>query len=272
MRCSVYLCVMLVVAGGVSGDEDADKQFQEHALKEASAYRGKIGAPVERELTFLEKPVQRWTNPLQGRSARGDVFLWTDRGRPAAVLSLYEYTDKAGVVHEHHEFSSLSTEPVELQAAGGLRWSPRGAGVEWKPAADAPAPALAARQRLKQMRDIAGQFACQKTTREGETRDLRLLPQPIYRAAATAGEEQEKMDWLDGALFAMVEHTDPEILLLVEAAEEGKSHVWRFAFARLNSIDLKAQREDREVWTAGVLPWSQALNRRDLPYTAFTVK
>ena len=113
------------VVAGSHAEEDADKQFQERALAQASAYRGKIGAPVERALTFHEKPVQRWTNPLQGRSARGDVFLWTDRGRPAAVLSLYEYTDKAGGVHEHHEFSSLSTEPVDLQAEGGLRWSPR---------------------------------------------------------------------------------------------------------------------------------------------------
>lgn len=256
---------ILVHSAAAQDEERREKEFQERALAQATGYRATIGDKQPRELTLVDKPVQRWTNPLGGRQAHGDVFLWTDRGRAAAVLSLYEYTDKSGVVHEHHEFCSLVREPLQFQLEDKVVWTPAEPGIELKPVPDAPPPAAAPRQRLKQMRDIAAQFSAEKTTREGETRPLRVLPQPLFRPELDD-------DQADSGLFAFVEATDPEAFLLLAAAGRDGKRTWEYALVRMNSIKLKASHKDKVVWEAPVLPWSQALNRKDLPYTAFTVR
>jgi hypothetical protein len=249
------------------------KKFQAYAKEAAAAYEIKLrlsadgAAKVEdRKAVLIDKPILRWTNPLGGRRAHGEVFLWTAEGRPAAVLSLYEYTAPDGVVHEHHEFCSLATSPLATAGPGGRDWSPGEAGITPAPLPGAPVPAGSPRQRLSQMRELAGRFAAKKTTRAGETRALRLLSQPVHRF------ESESQGVSDGALFAFVEATDPEAFLIVEARTvEGKPQ-WHYGLTRMNSIRLVALLDDKQVWHADQLPWSQALNRKDRPYTAFQVK
>jgi hypothetical protein len=193
------------------------------------------------------------------------VFLWSDRGQPAAVLSLYQFTLSDGVVHEHHEFCSLSTEKLHFAAPQSRVWSPP-AGAKLEALRDAAAPAESARERLRQMRELAAEFTAEKTTRDEITRSLRLLPQPVYRYAPTRPEI------LDGALFAFVEATDPEVFLLLEARMVEKQREWHFAFARMNSLGLRAMRRDKTIWEAPVLPGNETFNRQDRPYTAFQVR
>jgi hypothetical protein len=245
--------------------DEAAKKFQAYAKEQAQAYKAFGGKASDRKLTLAEQPILRWTNPLGGRNAHGEVFLWTDNSRPAAVLSLYEYTDTAGVVHEHHEFCSLTREGLSF-TSGKVTWNPREAGVEFRPFGVAPAPAVTARQRLTQMRELAGWFTAAKTTREGETRDLRVLPQPVHRY------QGEGKELLDGGLFAFVEHTDPEVFLLLEAHLMDGKPAWHYALARMNSIQMSAALREKPVWEASLLPWRDALNRKDKPYTAFSVR
>jgi hypothetical protein len=40
----------------------------------------------------------------------------------------------------------------------------------------------------------------------------------------------------------------------------------------MNSIRLQVAHGDATVWEVDILPWKDALNRRDLPYTAFQVR
>jgi hypothetical protein len=244
-------------------EADAAKAYQARA-KEIVASYGVTAGIDERPLDRPEEPILRWSNPLGGRQAHGEVFLWTDRGRPAAVLSMYQYTDSSGVVHEHHEWCSLALGPVA--AIGPKTWRPDVAGVELKPMPDAAGPADSPTRRLRQMRELAARFTAKKTTRQKETRDLRILPQPAYRYASSDPDVQ------DGAIFALVEATDPEIFLLLETRAVDGQPAWHYAFARMNSIHLEASLADRQVWLADVLPWRDALNRSDLPYTAFTIK
>src|SRR5205823_5616890 len=117
--------------------------------------------------------ILRWTNPLGGRRTHGEVFLWTDDGRPVAVLSVYQWTNPDGAVHEQHEFCSLAIGPLATRGPGGRNWSPAEAGVTLAPLPGAPAPAASQRKRLSQMRELAGRFSAKKTTRQKETRALR---------------------------------------------------------------------------------------------------
>lgn len=69
-----------------------------------------------------------------------------------------------------------------------------------------------------------------------------MLPQPLYRY------ESRRSDILDGAVFAFVQGTDPESLLLLEAFQKGNGFEWQFAFARRTSGELEGRHQDAVVW------------------------
>jgi hypothetical protein len=244
-------------------DAEGDRVFSDYALQAAASYESLAGPNGERKLSLFNKPVLRWSNPLVTNEVSGEVFLWTDDGRPAAVLSLYRYT-KDGERHESHEFLSLSQEPLAFD--GAAVWSPQDAGVVFQAFADEASPADAAWQRLRQMRALAAQFSMDMTSREGITRSLRLLPQPLYRYDA------KEASVIDGALFTFVEGTDPEAFVLIEAFEDGKATKWRYALGRMNSVELKAKRKNKPAWEAPLLPWKDVVNRRDKTYASFKIR
>jgi len=250
-----------------SGKVTADSaEFQAHAKEAASAYKIQRGSDPAQELSFHHGSILRWSNPVGGKETHGEVFLWTDRGRPEVVLSLYEFVGSGDVVREQHEFCSLSSTKLTARTPQKALWAPRAAGLKMEPLPDAAAPADSARARLREMRTYAERFTSDKTTREGVTRQLRLLTQPIYRYDGTHPEI------LDGALYAYVEATDPEILLLIEARSKDQGYEWTFGFARLNSVQLRAFYLEKTIWEASLLSWRDALDRADEPYTAFRIR
>jgi hypothetical protein len=183
------------------------------------------------------------------------------------VLSLYEYTTPDGVVHEHHEFCSLATGPIVGDGPVGRDWSPPEAGITFTLVPDAGEPVASPVRRLAQMRELAGRFSGFKITREDrEKRDLRLLSQPVIRY------ESKHHGVTDGALFALVEATDPEIFLVIEARPHDGRVRWQYALARMNSLWLAASYADQQVWEADVLPWGQIMGRKDKPYMIFVTR
>lgn len=280
MRSACYLTAAFVavfVIGATSAaDEapdsemDAAKKFQAHAKESAASYEIHVEtaeAAEGRKLVLRDEPILRWANPVDGHNSHGDVFLWTDEGRPAAVLSLYDYTSADGAQHEHHEFCSLATEGLITKGPGGRNWSPKDPGVTLSPLPDAPPPSSTAVRRLGQMRELASRFTGEKITRlDRQTRELRVLTQPVVRY------QSELHMVTDGALFALVEANDPEVFLMLETRPiEGKPQ-WHYGLARMNSVALSVSLDAKQVWNADLLPWGQALNRKDRPYTAFTIK
>ncbi len=242
---------------------EAEKRFREAAQEVASAYELRRDANNSPKLEKVAEPVLRWANPLGGQQAHGEIFLWTNGGLPVAVLSINEFTRPNGMVDGEHEWCALTNEPIF--ATGPHRWSPEKTELSYRmlpteePIADSPV------RRLRQMRALANRFSGTKTTRTGESRVLRLLPQPIYRY------DSKNADVIDGGLFAMVEATDPEALLLLEARRTAASDAWQFAFARLNSVKLTASLDDQQVWEAPQLAGRDVYDRADKPYTAFLI-
>ncbi len=231
------------------------------ARKVAEDYSVVKGGAV---LKLGPKSLLQWSNPVGG-SIHGSVFVWTDKGRPEAVASVYKF------YHPFHhlgvEFHSLALGPLTAKGAGGPAWEPAGAGVEFRPIPGAPAPAESPAQRLRQMRAVAKEFTAVETTRKDITRGVRLLTQPVYR------DESTDPDVLDGALFAFVEGTDPDIFLAVEArrAATGKGFEWQYAVAPMNQIELRVSHRGREVWSKPRLPWEVVFDRRQ-PYTLILFK
>src|SRR5579872_5545465 len=201
------------------------------------------GADREHELTVHPKAVLRWSNPGVG-SVYGDVYLWTHKGRPEAVMSFYKWWKPDwGFTAEMH---SLSPAGLSARREGVLRWQPTKAGIALNDVPDAPLPAESAPRRLLQMRTLAGGFSAQlddlRTNAEGERQELRLLTQPLYRYPAGEGEV------LDGALFAIVMGTDPEVLLLLGARRDSDKSNWQYGLARMNDCAMTASYKDQEVW------------------------
>jgi hypothetical protein len=227
------------------------------AKKAAEAYKLTTGEAGADALQLEAKSLLHWSNPVAG-SFHGSVFLWTAKGRPEVVASIY----KKYVPLPHHlgiEFHSLTEGPATAERDGLTEWSPVRGGVKFQPVPGAPAPAATPALRLRQMRAMAAEFSATKTDRNALSRPLRLLTQPVYRYESTDP---------DGALFAFVEGTDPEVFLSIEARAGEKGPIWNYALARMNSVEFHVAHRGREVWSVSIIPWSQARNPRE-PYTLF---
>jgi hypothetical protein len=229
------------------------KLTTEAAHKYEISLAGATGTPAK----LIAEPILRWSNPAVGE-IHGNVFLWTSSGRPVAVGSLFKWFSPH--THTSHEFQSLTESKLAAKYDGRQVWTTGVPGVKFVPL-EGEAPSASATRRLVQLRSLAKRFTGSLTTREGEQHELRLLPQPIYRyAAADEGV-------LDGGLFAFVQGTDPDILLLIEARGE-KEPRWHFAAARMQNVALVVNLDGREAWTVPQLQWNVAFDHAQ-PYTLF---
>ncbi len=258
VRILLFSCLLFGAANDVSGEEaETEKaraaQALELMLEGAGRYDFKLQADPDAKVVLKRTPVLRWSNPVAG-SIHGNVFLWTSRGRPVVVGSLYKWFEP--FTHASHEFHSLSTDRVSGERDQQTVWRANAGGVEFAVVPGATKPAGTAARRLSQMRLMARQFLALKTDREKVTRQLRRLSQPIYRY------ESDNADLLDGALFAFVQGTDPEVFLLLEARRKGQGHRWEFALARMNSVRFEVRHKEQRVWEVDILPWSTVRDRR----------
>jgi hypothetical protein len=240
-------------AEGAGPPASGQQSFKE--LKQAASdYAIAEDASPPIPLTLAPEPALRWSNP-QRNTPDGAVFLWLAEGRPKAVASLYRYRVDGAMV-EDHEFQSLSTSGITARRDGRPIWSTALPGVEFKPIPGAPKPAASPNDRLRQMRALAREFRGYLGVQERQT-ELRLLTQPLLRyEAQPAGGK-------DGALFAFVQATDPEILLLIEERPDGGAPAWHYALARMSMVNLRAHHKDREVWSA---EWAPGGGSPSMPY------
>ena len=193
-------------------------------------------------------PALRWTNPPAGR-IYGNTYVWLHQGRPAAAVSMYRYFEPYQSFNG--ELAALAGTKLVARRDDKAIWQPDGE-WKWHPLSGSPAPAAAAPQRLVQMRALVGEFAVEvldtRNAAKGEDQTPRLLPKPLYRY--DAGRTKA----LDGALFAFVLGTDPELLLLLECDTAAAKPEWRFGVGRMNRDAIRVKRKGQTVWEAAALP------------------
>ena len=144
-----------------------------------------------------------------------------------------------------HGLGSLSRGTMLAKRDGVVVWHPEKPGVQFQPIPAGGAPAETPAARLRQMKSMASQFSSTLLGWRGDNSDrevLRMLPQPLYRY------ESKRSDLLDGAVFAFVQGTDPESLLLIEAFKKDDGFEWQFAFALRTSGVLEGRHQDKIVW------------------------
>ena len=75
------------------------------------------------KLELHPQPILRWTNPVPEKRMRGEVFLWTEDGRPAAALNVFQMDEGMGPA-DYYEFCSLARTPLSATNRSGRLWTP----------------------------------------------------------------------------------------------------------------------------------------------------
>ena len=198
---------------------------------------------TERErkpLKVIAEAKLRWDNPVREGRTHGELFVWTNEGRGAVVGNILSYDfggpDQRRVCHEFHSFDA---EPIVCMRDKGS-FKLRGPGVEYKPIPGAPQPAKTRALRLVQMRRLSKGF--EASTRNGDVSlPLRPLNQPLYRF------ETKRIDD-DGAIFAYVTGTDPEILVAIVARNTDNGPEWHFGAGRYTDLQIDLEYKNKTVW------------------------
>lgn len=263
MRTVWSICVfslsmaIIVVAGShlaAAPDEEPlsgnTAKAAEFAAAEAVRYEIQHADKGKAALKLMPKPLLRWSNPINGE-VHGSVYLWTRDGCPEAAASIYQFFHRKQL---NVELVSLSEAPLKANRNRRLRWSPE-AGLKFAGLSDAPAPAATAEQRKLQMRALARKFTGYLGERaEGaKATELRLMARPLHQYEATDGSGRE------GAVFALVTTTDPEILLLIESRTGKNGREWVWAASRMHFGGLQLKLADKTVWEVppAAPPWDK---------------
>ena len=220
------------------------KSVAVYELTLADGSDGRSSTP-RRKAMLVPEPLLRWSN-IHG-DEDGTLVLWRAAGRPVAIAQVFS-VDKGKLWL--HEFQSLSAELFSLERGGHPVWTPSKAGLEFKTLADAPVPANTEAQRLSQMHALSRRFAASDDYgNNGNLWQLRLLSRPVYRYAKDKNAEAAPdARLIDGAIFAYVVGTDPELLLLLEARQDGSQSAWHYALAPMTCFALTAMLDGKTVW------------------------
>jgi hypothetical protein len=235
----------------VSSAEDPAKTSEDdlrEILGAAERYELFLG-PDRRRLQFQREPVLRWPNPTR-ETPEGATFVWTLDGRPEAIACIWKHQVLSLAFH------SLSTSKLTAQDGDQTVWRPETSGISLESFADAPQPANSATKRLSQMKDLARRFHCRLAGDRANNEELRLLPSPLYRY------KTDRKDLFDGALFAYVQGTDPEVILILEARRrEGQPPDWQYSITRRSMLALEADFDGKRVWSV-----PQSIGAMDQPW------
>ena len=250
----VFLLVTsgLLAADSLQAQDDVPKSSAEQRLifarTAARDYRFELpGRRDQPQVTLQPEPLLRWNNQVI-REDDGMLFLWTagPKGRPVAAAQFFVVKSDW-----HHEFQSLSPHGFDARCAGAgsenWSWQPTRPGCDLAHADGIDSIADSAAGRLRQMKSIAERFsaAVDPNGKFDSPEQLRLLTTPVYRYTAP------EQGITDGALFAFVQGTNPEILVIVEAGgSEADGQSWRYGFARMSCFFLRVYRGDTIVWKA----------------------
>lgn len=222
----------------VQNDKEQSAQRLEFMKESVAVFDIYLGKERETKLRLRAEPVLRWNNPVTGVKD-GTVFVWTADGRPEVVGGVFHLRARGWLL----ELTSFSLGPNLFQRHKQPWASLSKAAVELKPIPDAPSPAKTKLQRLTQIRSMARDFTAASNRQDAGWWELRLMSQPLYRYGKPGSEI------LDGALFAFVQGTNPEVLLLLEARSREAGYQWHYALGPMTYFAVRASLKRAKVWS-----------------------
>jgi len=202
----------------------------------------------ESSLVLKSRPVMRWRNVTRGQDGEAMMVIWTDGQRPEAMASIYPWQENLV-----HEMDSLSRgRNLRALDDGSIVWAPQEVGIQFRPVPEAMSPSATPVLRQREMKILAARFSGVMTgwrSDDTDREELRLLPRPLYRYEIPADKKRSD-HVIDGSLLAFVSGTDPEIILVLEAFDDGASRHWEYACVRATSGGLEMSLDKTVIWTA----------------------
>ena len=241
----------------VALESDRDAEFSKVARQEVESYRFSQEDGGDANYRLSSAPLLRYTNPVT-RSTNGQVFAWTDAERPQVLAAIFEFPERPLST----EFHSLSLDVFSAERDDGAKWTPAAPGVKFSTVPDAALPAKTAVHRRIQMRAIMKRFAVELSDSNGEKYQLRRQDRPLLHYGKRGA------DTSDGAIFAFVQATNPDALVLLEARRQADGYRWEYALARMHHRTMHATLDGKTVWEVTQLSNSQKESRSGI-YTIF---
>lgn len=238
--CTSLGALILAAFGQVTSGQDgvtAQQTSLERIVADLSEFTFSMAGETDETLTLSCTPVLRWSNPIRNVDDSA-VFICLSKDRPELLTTVMSYRDARHKLRRAYEFLSLSQYRLEAIHKGERMWHPEQPGFTWRVIPESPRAATTPAERLRQMRNLASMFRAAVQS-DNNRYELRLLSQPLYRY------HNAKAGILDGALFAFVEGTDPELILGLETSRDRQT--WEFAVGRLTRWAIDVRYQDKSV-------------------------
>jgi hypothetical protein len=243
------LAFTLCLLGPVAADDPEEisdeqrAQHLEHMKKVASSIRLLANQrQADSVVKLVEDPILRYSDDTR-LLFESSLWIWSDGGRPSAVLAVEYYPKHRKGPRWLYEIASLSTQRIAAQREPDLRWAAKGPGLRLRtlddadPAADKPA------RRLAQMKELRNRFSASEKAPVGGRIELRPLNSPLHRYA----DSEEGV--VDGAIFAFANGTNPEVLLVIEAhARKDAGSSWQYGLVQMTGATVAVELGGKEVW------------------------
>jgi hypothetical protein len=255
------LVILLVVSAALAGappsppsEADKDKRTGADSDKPIRREAERVIRDIDLEILSddqwtkverIEKPLLFYGDPTRDND-RGSVWGWGRKGRPVALLELFQGAGN----RTRWVFAMCNTSGGKLRArrAGAPWWGENDSAAELKDVPGAQAPAAEAPLRQRQLKLLAQKFTGHEFWDPDNTRyELRLLTQPLYTY------RDEASGVLDGGLFTLANGTNPEIMVFIEARVDAKDRsksVWQYAVGRSAHAELHLEYDGKEVFAA----------------------
>jgi hypothetical protein len=191
----------------------------------------------------IEKPLLYYGDPTRDND-RGSLWGWGDKGRPVALLELWQGVNNRATWHLC--VCNTSGRKVRATRGGDTWWSENDSEVELKDVPDAAAPSTDATKRQLQLNQLAKKFSGYEFWDPNNSRyELRRLEKPVR----TYKDEDDGI--VEGALYILANGTNPEILVFLEARtdpKDKKKTSWQFAAGRSALAELHVDFDGKEVY------------------------
>lgn len=246
---ALLACVPLIQAVETEPTDDAARKERLAFMKQQAAeYTVTLDSTSRTRLALHDEPLLRFSNAVSG-VPDGIVVMWKEGARPAIVAQVFQVKNGAWI----HECQSLASAGLKMERDGETFWKPEKGAQAFRPLPDAPRAAATAPKRLVQMKSIAAKFSAtddfkiSPADKEVTRNELRPLTTPVYRYQdAKAGIE-------DGAVFAFVHGTDPELFLVLELRTNDKGQAgaggsWYYSLTPMTCWGVNASLSGTEIW------------------------
>jgi hypothetical protein len=247
------LAVLVAGFGGGfadGADEPATDATTAFMMSTVRAYTVRGGGTLDRELKLHPRPILKWTNPVSGIE-HGALVMWRDEERPMVFAQVFKIP--APENFWLHEAQSVASSPLEFRLEERVTWNPKRGGAEFAPLQGADAPTGKGPALLVQVKTLARRFATTEDFRTTPASDatkfeLRLVTQPLYQYQSV------KLGVLTGCVFAFVNGTDPEVLLVLEArtaqgSGTAEQPAWHYLLCPMTCWKTSAEFDKQPIWS-----------------------